>query len=99
MSTHLKNCAYHLGRTIRVIAASPGTPMERLLAGAVHFNAVYDGPNSPVELQNKFVEIETALTKRGTYATTLADMSDDEAQNLIGQLCDLYEEIGLMLRA
>jgi hypothetical protein len=99
MSTHLKNCAYHLGKTIRVIATSPGTPVERLLAGAVHFNAVYDGPNSPEELHKKFGDIQTALVKHGDYATTLAAMSEEDARRLIGELCDLYEEIGLMLRA
>jgi hypothetical protein len=99
MSTHLKNCAYHLGKTIRAIAASPGRPVERLLAGAVHFDAVYDGPNSPEELRQKFGDIQTALVKHGDHANTLAAMSEEDARHLIGELCDLFEEISLMLRA
>ena len=73
--------------------------MARWILKCPHFNAVYDGPNSPEELRKKFGDIQTALMKNGDYATTLAGMSEEDAQHLIGELCDLNEEIGLILRA
>jgi hypothetical protein len=98
MSTYLINCSHHLDKAVSVMATTAGTFQERLLAGALHFSAVHDVPDSPCELKEGFDAIQAALTNGRTYGTTIAQMSDDEARDLIDKLCDLSEEIHMMLR-
>ena len=57
----------------------------------------------PPELQSSYLEIEKALTKvpgqesEGAVVATTRAMSNDEAQKLIEQLVDLYNEVTQLL--
>jgi hypothetical protein len=83
-----------------MMATADGTLQERLYAGAQCFMAVHDGPASPPELKAQFASVKEGLMvvlAQSLHAVT-SSLSEDDASELIGRVCDLCESVQLNLK-
>lgn len=82
---------------VRELAVHTGTIQERLRDAYVHNISHLDADRVGSSLQEKFAQVRTRMTwaegPDGTVEATTRIMSVDEAQRLIGLICDIQAEL------
>jgi len=101
MKEHLGRCAEHLRTAVRHLASSSSTPQKKLtdMYEDTRFESISENDFLEGSLRDDYLAIRASLTKgSGPQAVAnIAAMSDDQAYQVIRQICWLSESVAYAL--
>lgn len=101
MKEHLGRCAEHLRIAVRHLASSSSTPQKKLtdMYEDTRFGSISEDDFREGSLRDDYLAIKASLTKGSEpqAVANIAAMSDDQAQQVIRQICWLSESVAYAL--
>src|ERR1700694_4753120 len=101
MGDHRGRCAEHLRKAVRHLANSSDTPQEKLksMYKDTWFGSICEDDFPNGSLRNGYLTIRGSLSKAGEpqAVVNIAAMSDEQAWNVIDQICWLSEAVAYAL--
>ena len=101
MKEQLARCAEHLGKAVRYLALSSGTPQEKLTSmyHSTGLGSIYKGDFPTGSLRQNFQAITGKMndTSEPQFMVHIAGMSDERARGVIEQICRLSDDVSRAL--
>ena len=103
MKEQLGRCAEHLRRAVRYLALSSGTPQAKLTSmyHDTGLGSIYKGDFPNGALRQDFQAITGQMNdySEPRFMAHIAAMSDERARGVIGQICELSDDVSHALGA